>query len=122
MVDYFVFDPLFLCKDHTLFIILGAVCVFHFFGKINITASWISDAIRYAAGFVFPFYLLNVFLIHHLEFQYAPLADSPWYLAHFLLVQVELLAVTFVVEWLRRLFMGRLVTKVSGLLDRRFAQ
>ena len=119
-VDYFLFDPLFLCKDHSFFIILGAICIFHFFGIISISSDKASRIIRYAAGYVFPFYLLNVFLIAHLEFQYAALASSSMLLLFLLLLQGELIIISFAIEFFRRILFGQLVNHISNFLDMKF--
>lgn len=117
VVNYYVFDPLFLSKDHSIFIILAAVCIFHFFGKLTITSDKANRFIRYAATYTFPYYLLNIFLLNHLDFQMAGFANSPQFLLRFLLVQLEILACSFIIDLLRRLLTSQLVKKTCERLD-----
>jgi hypothetical protein len=120
-INYFVFDPLFLAKDHSLFIILGAICIFYFFGNISIQSTTVGNIIRYMATYAFPFYLLNVFLISHLEFQYCSL--SGWeYCKGYLIVQAVILGISFLIEFARRLIMEHLIRKPSRYFDRKVEQ
>ena len=73
--------------------------------------------IRYAASYAFPYYLLNVFLIDLLDFQLAGLANSLLFLPNFLLVQLEILGITIVIDLLRRLLTDKMVKKIADKLD-----
>lgn len=117
IVNYFLFDPLFLSKDHSFFIILAALCIFYFFGQLNIASDRANSMIRYAASYAFPYYLLNVFLIDLLDFQLAGLANSLLFLPNFLLVQLEILGITIVIDLVRRLLTDKMVKKIADKLD-----
>jgi len=120
-INYFVFDPLFLAKDHSLFIIIGAICIFYFFGNISIQSATAGNIIRYMATYAFPFYLMNVFLVSHLEHQFCSL--SGWeYCKGYFMMQAEILAISFLIEFTRRLIMEHLIRKPSRYFDRKVEQ
>jgi surface polysaccharide O-acyltransferase-like enzyme len=118
-INYFVFDPLFMAKDHNMFIILGSVCVFTMFSNINITNTNISKSIAWIATFAFPIYILNIFLIDNLEFQYASLNTSSAYLAYYLVAQCEIIAISILAESVRRLLLEKPVSYIENIIDRK---
>ena len=118
-INYFVFDPLFMAKDHNLFIILGAVCVFTMFSNINITNTNISKSIAWLATFAFPIYILNIFLIDNLEFQYASLNTSSTYLAYYLVAQCEIIVISILAESVRRLLLDKPVSYIENIINRK---
>lgn len=117
-VNYYIFDPLFWAKDHCLFIILGAVCIFNYFCNLRIYSHNVTLVIRYLASFVFPAYLMNIFLISHLEYQYCNLCG--WeYAKGFFIVQAEVIGITFIVEIARRYLLERVIRKSSFYFDQK---
>lgn len=115
-VNYYLFDPLFMAKDHNLFIILGAICIFYYFGKIRIRYERAGNVIRYFASFAFPLYLMNDFLIFKLHHQFCDLSGFD-YFKGYITVQAEVILISFFVELLRRLIMQHLLRRPSHYFD-----
>lgn len=120
-VNFFLFDPLFMAKDNNFFIILGAICIFYYFGIIHVQSDTVANIIRYIASMVFPFYLMNVFLIDHFEHQYYNLNGLDYFIA-FLITQAEILSITFAIEFTRRFLMKHLIKKPSHYFDKKVDQ
>lgn len=116
-VNYFVFDPLFMSKDHNLFIILGAICIFIYFKNITINHLKISNSICYLASFVFPIYLLNWSLIGVLEPLYCNNSDNISYLPRFLLTQLCIIVLSIIIETIRRLLFDRLIKRLETCIN-----
>lgn len=116
LVNYFLFDPLFMAKDHNFFIILGSICIFYYFGKTNISSEKAGNVIRYAASYAFPFYLMNIFLISKLEHQYSNLSGIDYFLG-FMTVLAEVILISVLVELFRRLVMQHLLRTPSRYFD-----
>ena len=108
-----------MAKDHNLFIILGAVCVFTMFSNLNITNTSISKSIAWLATFAFPIYILNIFLIDNLEFQYASLNTSSTYLAYYLVAQCEIIAISILAESVRRLLLNKPISYIENIIERK---
>lgn len=119
IINFFVFDPLFMAKDHNLFIILGAICIFSIFSDIKIAASKPSSIIGNLASFAFPIYLMNIFLIDILEFQYAELRSENTYLLFYLLVQTEIIIISILTEHIRRLIFDKPMALIGAIVDKK---
>lgn len=117
-VNFFLFDPLFMAKDNNFFIILGAICIFFYFGVLRVQSDTAANIIRYIASMVFPFYLMNVFLIDHFEHQYYNLNGFDYFIS-FLITQAEILSITFAIESIRRFLMILLIKKPSHYFDKK---
>lgn len=121
VVDFFVMDPLFMARDHNLFIIIGAITTVYFFGTLHFSSENVSKAICYISTLVFPFYLLNHFLINQLEFQYARLSESYKYLPIYLLVQCEIVIISLTIEFIRRKLMDKTIKDLSQRFESRIS-
>lgn len=106
VVNFFIFDPLFMSKDNNLLIIAGAICTFLLFGKLSITKDTNGKLIRYIASYALPIYLLNIFLIDLIEPYYIGFRESGLFLFYFILSQCAIIGVSFLIELIRRPLMA----------------
>ena len=104
-------------KDNNIFIILGAICIFHLFGKHTITELSTGIVIRYLATYEFPIYLLNIFLIDHIEPYNIEYHNSPVFLLYYFVAQCIILVLSFVIELSRRLLMNSFINTLSKHID-----
>lgn len=116
-VNNYIFDPLFMAKDHNLFIIVGALCIFCIFGNVNIKSDITNNIISKAATFAFPIYILNIFLTDLLEYQYIDLRASYSFLPYYLMVQCEIIGISITTEYLRRLLCDKLISYIGKIID-----
>lgn len=106
VVNFFIFDPLFMSKDNNLLIIIGSICVFQLFSKLSITGEQSGKTIRYIATYAFPIYLLNTFLLDLLEPYYIGFRESWKFLFYYVLSQCIIICISFVIELIRRPLMS----------------
>lgn len=118
-VNYFIFDPLFMAKDHNFFIIIGSISIFHIFSRISIKSNSANSIICHLASYAFPIYLLNMFLIDLLEYQYINLRTTNAYLAYYLITQCEVIAISISIEYVRRLLLNKPITTIEKLVDKK---
>ena len=116
-IDYFIFDPLFMAKDHNLFIIIGALCLFLYFHKSNIHHPNIDHVICYIATYVFPIYLLNWKLIEYLEPLYIGYSNENSFMYRFLLVQIGIITISIMIEWIRRILFDKSIHKIEKYIN-----
>lgn len=117
IINYFIFDPLFMAKDHNLFIILGAICIFTIFKGITIKSDRVNRFICHAATFAFPIYILNMFLIDLLEYQYIELRTSYSYIPYYLMVQIEVIIISVFIEYIRRSVCDKPINFIGKMID-----
>lgn len=115
-IDMFVIGKFFMCKDHNLLIVVGAISLFTLFGRIQFT----SAVVNKLAQFVFPLYLMNMFLLNELEFQYLGRIQDASYMPYYLLTQAEIVAIAFAVAWLLQPLCARLLGPLMRYADKHF--
>ena len=116
-VNYFIFDPLFMAKDHNLFIIIGALCIFCFFSNLRIQLAEANRLIIKAASYAFPIYILNIFLIDLLEFQYIGLRADNAFLLYYLIVQCEIIGISIIIEYIRNMIFSNPIKLIGKAID-----
>lgn len=118
LVDFFIranniHSPAIFCKDNNLFIVLGAISFFLWVRK----HPFHSPVVNYLAGYTFPLYLMNMTVLSFLIFQYKPLVNSISIWAYFIVVQLEIVLIVFVVEFVRRMILGRVIKSIERWAD-----
>ena len=116
-VNYFIFDPLFMAKDHNLFIIIGALCIFSIFSNLRIQLAEANRLIIKAASYAFPIYILNIFLIDLLEFQYIGLRADNAFLLYYLIVQCEIIGISIIIEYIRNMIFSNPIKLIGKAID-----
>jgi len=116
IVNFFIFDPLFMAKDNNLLIIIGAICTFILFGKLSISGNTSEKVIRYIASYALPIYLLNIFLINLLEPYYIGFRESGIFLVYYFLSQCAIICISLVIEMIRRPLMSP-INSYSNQID-----
>ena len=118
-IDYALHSPYHFAKDNDLLVIIGATSLFLTFCNTRMSLPHMGNAVCKAATYTFPFYLLNWWLISLLDFQYVAHTTDYLFLPLFLLVQAELVAITFIVESLLRPLLKRPVKMLGDFADRK---
>lgn len=90
-------------RDNNLLIIIASIMVFYQFTRWHFS----SRIINYLAGYVFALYMLQGLLIHCLQPWYTPYADSNLLVLYFMGTLVSICLTTLVIEWSRRLLLGK---------------
>ena len=108
-----IHSPSIFCKDNNLFIVLGAISFFLWVRK----HPFHSPAINYLAGYSFPLYLMNMTVLSFLIFQYKPLVNSVSIWTYFIIVQLEIFFIVFIVEFVRRMILGRTIKALEAWTD-----
>jgi len=73
-------------------------------------------------GYVFALYMLQGLLIHCLQPWYTPYADSNLLVLYFMGTLVSICLTTLVIEWSRRLLLGKIENKLANAIERRGAK
>lgn len=112
-INYFVFDPLFMAKDHNFFVIIGATCAFLYFLKLNTRLQQYEGLICEVATYVFPIYLINWSLINYFEPSYVCYCDDKSFLPRYLLAQIIVIVCSLAIEFIRRIIFDKVITKAE---------
>lgn len=105
-------------RDNNLLIIIASIMVFYQFTRWHFS----SRIINYLAGYVFALYMLQGLLIHCLQPWYTPYADSNLLVLYFMGTLVSICLTTLVIEWSRRLLLGKIENKLADAMERRGAK
>ena len=105
-------------RDNNLLIIIASIMVFYQFTRWHFS----SRIINYLAGYVFALYMLQGLLIHCLQPWYTPYADSNLLVLYFMGTLVSICLTTLVIEWSRRLLLGKIENKLANAIERRGAK
>lgn len=117
-INFYIFDPLFLAKDHNLFIIIGAFSLFLWVMNTEFTLrERTSHIICSIASYTFPLYLLNWPLVSRYDYLYEPFANKNIYLCYFFLFQLTIISVSLCIEFIRRLILDKCIQRISNNLE-----
>ena len=105
-------------RDNNLLIIIASIMIFYQFTRWHFS----SRIINYLAGYVFALYMLQGLLIHCLQPWYVPYADSNLLVLYFMGTLVSICLTTLVIEWSRRLLLGKIENKLANAIERRGAK
>ena len=105
-------------RDNNLLIIIASIMVFYQFTRWHFS----SRIINYLAGYVFALYMLQGLLIHCLQPWYIPYANSNLLVLYFMGTLVSICLTTLVIEWSRRLLLGKIENKLADAMERRGAK
>lgn len=102
-------------RDNNLLIIIASVAIFYQFTRWHFS----SRIINYLAGYVFALYMLQGVLIRCLQPWYVPYTDSNSLVLYFTGTLVAICLIAFVIEWIRRLLLGRIENKLADLIEQK---
>ena len=105
-------------RDNNLLIIIASIMIFYQFTRWHFS----SRIINYLAEYVFALYMLQGLLIHCLQPWYVPYADSNLLVLYFMGTLVSICLTTLVIEWSRRLLLGKIENKLANAIERRGAK
>lgn len=102
-------------RDNNLLIIIASVAIFYQFTRWHFS----SRIINYLAGYVFALYMLQGLLIRCLQPWYVPYTDSNSLVLYFTGTLVAICLIVLVIEWIRRLLLGRIENKLADLIEQK---
>lgn len=103
-------------RDNNLLIIIASVAIFYQFTRWHFS----SRIINYLAGYVFALYMLQGLLIRCLQPWYVPYTDSNSLVLYFTGTLVVICLIVLVIEWIRRLLLGRIENKLADSIENYF--
>jgi hypothetical protein len=104
---------LWFARDNSLLIIIASLTCFYLFSRLGFT----SVRINRLAGYVFPVYLLQSFLIRCLSPYYISAVDSNALVLYFGMVLLVVSLSGFIIEWMRRIIFGKVENTVEVALS-----
>ncbi len=118
-VNFFIFEPLYFCKDHNLFIILGALSTFVWFKSMpQPTGEKTNNIILYAATYAFPIYLLNSFIMKF-EYTYSAYVNDTLFLPNLILFLTIAIITAIGIETIRRIIFDKPIAHLGNLIDKK---
>ena len=104
-------------RDNNLLIIIASVTIFYQFTRWHFS----SRIINYLAGYVFALYMLQGLLIRCLQPWYVPHTDSNSLILYFTGTLGAICVMAFVIEWIRRLLLGRIENKLADAIEKKLS-
>ena len=105
-------------RDNNLLIIIASIMIFYQFTRWHFS----SRIINYLAGYVFALYMLQGLLIHSFTTLVYPLCRQQLLVLYFMGTLVSICLTTLVIEWSRRLLLGKIENKLANAIERRGAK